>query len=134
MSESLRDREEQIISALEQAKLPADQLTATALIYLVTRMCAQARVPKKQFKQLVADEWSRQVRLRENYAKTKLERVAHPIPHEVEASSKGEAEVGAGGTVGEHSGALVSGDAQGVARGAEGIHAEEGGSEEAAQS
>lgn len=133
MIEQLRERGEQIIAALEFAKLPADQLTATALIYLVTRMCAQARVPKKQFKQLIADEWSRQVRLRENYnaTRSKLEAsAAQSISHEMEASPQGQAEVGPGGPSGEHSGEMASGDSEGASGGAEGVPLEEGGFEE----
>lgn len=62
---ALKAKTQQIAQILEAGGIKADELSTAALALLLVRICVTGRVNKKQFKQVIADSWRREVALRE---------------------------------------------------------------------
>ncbi len=51
----LDQRFKDILGALDS--IPIDSITATALAHILVEICVRAGVPKKQFRQILHDQW-----------------------------------------------------------------------------
>lgn len=79
--QEILDKQQAIVDALDAAGLKIDELTVNALALLVIQICVRARVAKKQFMQIIRDNWRHEVLIREAKEVQKLSGGADEAEH-----------------------------------------------------